>query len=84
MKKQCERLLKYLEAGNVVTNLEGWQQLGIYAVSHRIGDLIKDGYPIHKAWKEVYNKYGEKIRVRAYWLPKGCDIAKICWMENIK
>ena len=82
MKKQCERLLEYLQAGNVVTNLEGWQQLGIYAVSQRIGDLIKDGHPIHKAWKTVFNKYGEKIRVKAYWLPKHVD-AIPCWMRDI-
>jgi hypothetical protein len=67
---QCKRLLDYLEAGHVVTNLEGWQALGIYAVSQRIGDLIKQGYPIMKAWKTIYNRYGEKVRVRAYWLPK--------------
>ena len=70
MKPQCERLLDYLNAGNVLTTLDGWQALGIYAVSQRVGDLIKAGYPINKAWKEVFNRYGEKIRVRAYWITK--------------
>ena len=69
MKPQCKRLLDYLEAGNVLTTLDGWQALGIYAVSQRVGDLIKAGHPVHKGWKNVFNRYGEKIRVRAYWLP---------------
>ena len=53
-----------------MTNLEGWQCLGIYAVSQRIGDLIKQGYSINKAWKKVYNRYGESCRVRCYWMTK--------------
>ena len=70
MKKQCKRLLDYLQAGNVITTLDGWQALGIYAVSQRIGDLVKDGYPINKAWKTIHNRYGEPQRVRCYWMTK--------------
>ena len=66
---QAQRLLAYLQAGNVVDNLSGWTNLGIYAVSQRIGDLIKQGYPVQKAWRTIYNGYGEKVRVKAYWLP---------------
>ena len=65
---QAERLLAYMQRGNVVDNVTGWQQLGIYAVSQRIGDLIKQGVPINKSWRSIHNRYGEKIKVRAYWI----------------
>ena len=70
MKTQKQELLDFLKAGNVVDNSIGLNQLGIYAVSQRIGDLIADGHPIMKAWKEVWTRRGRKTRVRCYWLPQ--------------
>lgn len=67
---QQQRILTYLEHGNVITNLQSWQVLGIYALSQRIGELISKGYVINKAWKSVHNMHGEKCRVRAYWIAK--------------
>lgn len=67
---QNKRLLAHLKAGNVVDPLKSWQTLGIYRLAARIHDLINEGHPINKAWITAFNRYGEKVRVRAYWLPK--------------
>ena len=65
---QCKRLLTYMEAGNVVDPLRSWTDLGIYRLSARIHDLCNQGHPIQRSWISVFNRYGEKIRVRAYFL----------------
>ena len=67
---QNKRLLAHLQAGNVVDPLKSWQTLGIYRLAARIHDLINQGHNINKSWITAYNRYGEKVRVRAYWLPK--------------
>ena len=67
--KQQKRVLEALEAGRVISRLDGLD-MGVGKVPSRISELIDQGYPIMKAWKTYFNRYGEKIRVRCYWLPK--------------
>ena len=69
-KTQNERLLVYLQAGNVIDPLQSWQNLGIYRLAARIHDLKSAGAKINKAWVTVFNRFGEKIKVRAYWIQK--------------
>lgn len=66
---QNERLLTHLKAGNVIDPLKSWETLGIYRLAARIHDLINMGHPINKSWITAHNRYGEKVKVRAYWLP---------------
>ena len=67
---QQERLLVYLRKGNTVDRLSSWQNLGIAKPSSRVSELIRAGHPIQKAWKTVFNRFGEKIRVKYYWINK--------------
>lgn len=69
-RSQNERLLAHLEAGNVIDPLRSWEGLGIYRLAARIHDLAGAGHEISRSWVTVFNRYGEKIKVRAYWIEK--------------
>lgn len=69
-KTQNERILSALKAGQVIDPLKSWSEYGVYRLASRIHDLVKQGHPINKSWRKVYNRFGEVVRVRAYWLPQ--------------
>jgi hypothetical protein len=69
MATQNERLLDHLKAGGVVTNLDAWMELGIYALSQRIGELRRAGNNIESKMITVISpRFGTKARVKQYWL----------------
>ena len=68
MKTQKEQLLALLQTGRIIDNHVGLKECGIYAVSQRMGELIADGWPIEKYWKEVTTSAGVKTRVRVFWI----------------
>lgn len=63
-KPQKELLLDYLLQGNRPTVNEALQKLGIYALSQRVGDLIRAGIPVQSHFITLPN--GK--RVKEYWL----------------
>lgn len=65
---QCQRLLAYLRSGMKITSLGAWQALGIARLASRINDLVKQGVGIKREWLEVTNRFGEKCKVKQYWL----------------
>lgn len=65
-----DRLLKYLQSGRRITRLTAFTEIGIFELSSRIGDL-REEYDIEDQWKTVYNRWGEKYRVKEYWIPQG-------------
>ncbi len=67
---QNERILTALKAGNVIDPLKSWSEYGVYRLASRIHDLVKQGHIINKSWRKVYNRFGETVRVRVYWLPQ--------------
>ena len=68
MNKQSKRVLSYLSVYKDIDPLTSWTTIGVYRLASRIHDLIKAGFPIQKSWREVTSRYGEKIRVRVYYL----------------
>jgi len=64
--KQQKRILAKLNAGVVLTTLTAWSSIGIYALSQRVGELIRKGYPVRRTWITQRNKFHEKVRVKAY------------------
>ena len=68
MESQNKRLLKYLQEGNKINPLKAWEILGIYRLSARIFDLAEQGNFISSNFIEVYNRFGEKTRVKEYYL----------------
>lgn len=65
---QCQRLLDYMRGGGKVTSLDALSELGIARLASRVTDLRKRGYPVMSEWVEVENRYGEKVRVKRYWM----------------
>ena len=43
---QCRLLLKHLEAGHAITPLVSAVELGVMALSQRMGELRRAGYPV--------------------------------------
>jgi len=69
MKSQNERLLIWFKHGYRVNPRLAESTLGIARLASRINE-IKDRVEIQKGWLEVKNKFGEKCRVREYWVNK--------------
>ena len=50
---QQKRIIQYLREGNELTPIEALYVAGTMKLSTRIGELIKQGYPIVKQWKRI-------------------------------
>ena len=70
---QCKRLLDYMRGGGKVTSLDALSEFGIARLASRVSDLRKLGYPVMSEWVEVENRYGEKVRVKRYWMEEGSE-----------
>ena len=57
---QTELLKQHFDSGRSLTVLTAIQKYGIYALSQRVGQLIRQGYPIHKDWLDLPN--GKTVR----------------------
>jgi hypothetical protein len=68
MNNQTKRLYDYLNQGNKIDPLTSWTELGIYRLASRITDLKDAEIKIGKGWKTVINRFGDKIKVREYWI----------------
>lgn len=67
---QCARVLKYLKENKSITAMEALNELGIFRLASRICDLRQSGVEISDNWKEVENRFGEKCRIKEYFLTK--------------
>lgn len=56
---QHKKIIEYLSKGNVLTPLEAIDVAGTMKLATRIGELIRQGYPIIKEWYKVPN--GKKV-----------------------
>lgn len=61
---QCHSLLAAMFDGEKLTVAEALRKYGVYALSQRIGNLIRDGWPVQKQDVIV----GSGKRVKMYWL----------------
>ena len=71
LSKQQKRVLDALNAGRVLTRLDGLE-FGVAKIPTRVSELIAKGYPIQKAQKKYFNRYGEPYYLKAYWIPSQC------------
>ena len=65
---QRERLLDHLLAGNTIHRAGAYQELGIFELSSRVGELEALGNVIPRKPMTVINKWNEKVRVTLYWM----------------
>lgn len=66
--KQTERVLQYMKDHKTITPKQAMEELGIYRLGARIYDLRQQGHEIKAGWLETQNRYGEKTRVKVYWI----------------
>ena len=84
MNTQTKRVLAYMVVNGTINPLESWREIGVYRLASRIHDLIKAGYPVKKAWLEMKNKYGEKVRVRQYFMSPNDRVEIHKTLEDLK
>ena len=70
MDTQRKQILQWLTKGKSLTVLVAIEQFGCYALSQRIGELVRDGYHITRDRAEINGK-----RVGMYYI-KHADIAR--------
>jgi hypothetical protein len=61
---QRDILLQALRNGERLTVMSAMNDYGVYALSQRIGDIIRAGHKVEKGWHETPN--GKRVRV--YWM----------------
>ena len=69
MNNQEKRVMELLYTYPTVTAKMAMEKAGIYRLGARIWDLKKAGIPIRDSWVEEVNRYGEKTRIKQYFLP---------------
>lgn len=67
---QNQRILDYLDRYGSITQLEAIRDISVLRLASRVTDLKRRGYLIDSEWVVVTNKYGEKCRVKKYFLAK--------------
>ena len=61
---QLQRIAEYLDKGHSLTHRQAVLEMDICALSQRIGNLVRDGYPIERKWVtkngKTYRSYRRK------------------------
>lgn len=65
---QADRILAYMKEHGGITSLDASRDLGCMRLGARIFELKERGHDIKSEYIEVKNRYGEKCRVKRYWL----------------
>ena len=61
-----EILLDHFRRFEAITTLDAFEMYGMTRLSAVIYNLKKDNYIFDEKWVEVENRYGNKIKVKAY------------------
>lgn len=66
--RQTDAVLHRMMNNGGITAKEAMDELGIYRLSARIYDLLKQGYVITSEFEDVPTRNGDTARVKRYWL----------------
>ena len=66
MTTQCDRVVNYMRQHGSITQLEAYNELGVFRLASRINDLRRHGYNIVSKSEEVKNRSGEKCKISRY------------------
>ena len=69
--KQSERVLKYMQDFETITQLQALSDLGVMRLGARIYDLKRDGHMISRRMVTRENRYGEAVSFAEYRLEDG-------------
>lgn len=50
---QQKKIIEYLSEGNVITPIKALDVAGTMKLATRVGELIRQGYPIVKEWYKI-------------------------------
>jgi hypothetical protein len=65
---QRERLQEHFLSGKTITRLTAYEDLGIFELSSRVGELEAGGCVIPRKNMTITNRWNEKVRVTLYWM----------------
>lgn len=68
---QNERIIDYMEQFGSITQFEALRDLGVMRLASRVSDMRSKGIPIASKTEEIMNRFGEKCRIKRYFLLKG-------------
>ena len=68
--KQNMIVLKHLKKKSGITSWEAISNYGITRLSARIYELRSMGFDIQDKWMIEYNRYGQKVKFKKYFLVK--------------
>ena len=67
---QTEKILRHMRMFGSITAAEAMSEYGIFRLAARIADLKKMGYSVGSEMQTVKNRFGEKCRIKRYFLAK--------------
>lgn len=70
---QTERILRFMEENDGITQVEAIQEFGCMRLAARIADLKKDGVEIETEMVTAKNRYGERVHFARYRLGDGYE-----------
>lgn len=63
---QNERVLRYLEENESITQIDALREFGCMRLASRISDLKKQGVCIKRTMESAKNRYGETVSYARY------------------
>ena len=63
---QKEMIIKYMQDFGTISPWQAFADLGCTKLSTRIGEIMKDGVPIHKEKVFTKNRYGKRCSYKIY------------------
>ena len=70
---QNERIIAYINEFGSITQMDAFQDLGVFRLASRISDLKRLGYPIVSKTETVRNRFGEPCSIKRYSLQGGAE-----------
>lgn len=65
---QHNLILDYIKKHKSITPFEAYDKLGCTKLATRISELRAKGIKIQDVWKEDFNRYGNKVRYKKYFI----------------
>ena len=65
---QKEEILLFMTENGSITRLQAANELYIFELSSRIGELKRKGHKIDSEWQKKKNTYGRTVRFKKYWI----------------
>lgn len=70
-------ILDYLKRFHSITPYEAFKDLGITKLATRVSELRRMGFNIPDEWVDDYNRFGDAVRFKRYFLKRRKD-----WTED--